>query len=149
MSRLGTAIACYCRHAPGEGVEHVFPVPHIPEAVSAVRRRVRHVLDGWELTGEAADTTLLVVSELVTNAIVHALPPATLRLCWTRLDGHRTLRVEVSDGGPAAPAPSPADADAFPEEHGRGIGIVTAVSARNGVRTGEAAVTRWADLHPA
>ena len=104
MSRLGTAIACYCRHAPGEGVEHVFPVPHIPEAVSAVRRRVRHVLDGWELTGEAADTTLLVVSELVTNAIVHALPPATLRLCWTRLDGHRTLRVEVSDGGPAAPA---------------------------------------------
>ena len=107
------------------------------------------MLDGWELTGEAADTTLLVVSELVTNAIVHALPPATLRLCWTRLDGHRTLRVEVSDGGPAAPAPSPADADAFPEEHGRGIGIVTAVSARNGVRTGEAAVTRWADLHPA
>ena len=129
MSRLGTAIACYCRHAPGEGVEHVFPVPHIPEAVSAVRRRVRHVLDGWELTGEAADTTLLVVSELVTNALRHALPGehgcteehvSSVRLHLMRW----AERLVCAVRDPSHESPVPRDSDDFSAESGRGLFLV-------------------------
>ncbi|MCX5215273.1 ATP-binding protein [Kitasatospora sp. NBC_00240] len=48
----------------------------------------------------AADDVLLMVSELVTNACLHAPGgPRELRLIW---DGRR-LRVEVSDGSPLPP----------------------------------------------
>ncbi|MYS47932.1 ATP-binding protein, partial [Streptomyces sp. SID5998] len=54
---------------------HAFPLPPTPGAVPSVRRRVRAVLGGWDLPTGAADDVLLVVSELVTNALVHARPP--------------------------------------------------------------------------
>ncbi|MET8244311.1 ATP-binding protein [Streptomyces sp. NPDC005202] len=131
--------------APCEEVGHVFPLPHAPEAVSAVRRRVRAVLSGWSLPTDVADDVLLVVSELVTNALVHALPPATLQLWWLPADGHRTVRVEVTDKGPAAPA-GPSASAPDPDEHGRGLGIVTALSARCGVRADPGGTSRWAEV---
>ncbi|MEV0181691.1 ATP-binding protein [Streptomyces sp. NPDC050625] len=42
---------------------------------------------------------LLIVSELVTNAVVHAQPPVRLSLLL-RVD--HTLLIEVTDGGPGA-----------------------------------------------
>ncbi|MFF8594169.1 ATP-binding protein [Streptomyces sp. NPDC015220] len=123
---------------------HAFPLPHTPGAVPSVRRRVRAVLGGWNLPAGAADDVLLVVSELVTNALVHARPPATLRLWRAAVDGHGAVHVEVSDLGPAAP-PGPAAAP-DPDEHGRGLGIVTALSARCGMRTGPGGTSRWAEV---
>ncbi|MGW2858017.1 ATP-binding protein [Streptomyces sp. NPDC001215] len=85
------------------GVEYVFPLPYAPRAVSAVRRRVSAVLATLGLPADAADNVLLVVSELLTNALVHALPPATLRLTSVLVEGRGAVRVEVTDNGPAAP----------------------------------------------
>ncbi|MGP3925335.1 ATP-binding protein [Streptomyces sp. 8N616] len=130
---------------PQEGAEHVCPLPHAPGAVSAVRRCVRTVLAGWNLSQDVADDALLVISELLTNAVVHALPPTALRLSWTWIDGRSALRIEVTDAGPAHPAGQPAD-ELDPDEHGRGIGIVTALSARCGVHIHPGGITRWADL---
>ncbi|KAB1141529.1 ATP-binding protein [Streptomyces luteolifulvus] len=127
--------------APHGEVEHVFPLPHVPDAVSAVRRRVRAVLTDWRLAAEVADDVLLVVSELLTNAIVHAVPPATLTLSRNQLDRDTAVRVEVTDNGPAAPA-SAVD----PDEHGRGLAIVTALSARCGVRVHPGGTCRWAEV---
>ncbi|MFD8548016.1 ATP-binding protein [Streptomyces sp. NPDC059649] len=127
-----------------EAAEHVFPLPHIPEAVSVVRRRVRTVLADWNVAPDLADDALLVISELTTNAVVHALPPAVLRL--TRVaDGRDALRVEVTDAGPAATDDRPA-AEPCPGEHGRGLGIVTALAADCGTRVHAGGITWWAEL---
>ncbi|QTZ93917.1 ATP-binding protein [Streptomyces auratus] len=128
-----------------EASEHVCPLPHIPEAVSVVRRRMRNVLADWNLAPDLAEDALLVISELITNAVVHALPPAALRLSRAGADGRHTLRVEVTDAGPTAdgwPAVEPCEAG----EHGRGIGIVTALSAECGTQIHPGGTTRWAEL---
>ncbi|TQK51970.1 anti-sigma regulatory factor (Ser/Thr protein kinase) [Streptomyces sp. SLBN-118] len=131
-----------------EAAEEVLPLPRILEALAAVRRRVRAVLTDWDLAPEVADDALLVVSEMITNAVMHALPPATLRL--SRVTGHGgcTLRVEVTDAGPAAQRRRGVR-DTLPEEHGRGIAIVAALSFRCGARVHPGGVTRWADLRVA
>ncbi|MQY36343.1 hypothetical protein SRB17_43420 [Streptomyces sp. RB17] len=125
--------------------EHVCPVPPVAGAVSAVRRRAAVVLADWSVCPLLVEDALLVVSELVTNAIVHARPPAVLRLSWVQGDGDRTLHIEVSDAGPALPV------GGFligtdPDEHGRGETIVHALATRHGIRTHLDGVTRWAEL---
>ncbi|KAB2975957.1 ATP-binding protein [Streptomyces sp. SS1-1] len=134
-------ITAQLRAAPQGEVEHLFSLPHAPEAAGGVRRRVRGVLAEWNLTAEAAADVLLVVSELVTNAIVHALPPATLRVSRDRGETCAAVRVEVTDTGPAA-SPSAVD----PDEHGRGLEIVSTLSERCGVRVQPGGTCRWAEL---
>ncbi|MBV7694403.1 ATP-binding protein [Streptomyces sp. TRM70350] len=126
-------------------VEHVFSLPHTPGAVSAVRRRIRPVLTDWNLAADIAEDVLLVVSELLTNAIVHALPPATLRLSRSQVDRYRAIRVEVTDMGPV-PVAGPSASTVDPDEHGRGLGIVTTLAARCGVRVHSGGTSRWAEL---
>ncbi|MGX1887408.1 ATP-binding protein [Streptomyces sp. NPDC055287] len=127
-----------------DAVDHVCPLPHAPGAVPAVRGRVRNILAEWGLSPDAIMDALVVVSELLTNALVHALPPATLRLSWVRVDGHGALRVEVTDAGPVLAGDGWGAPD--PDEHGRGIDIVTALATRCGIRVGTEGITRWADL---
>lgn len=86
--------------APHPRTEHILPLPHIPETVSAVRHRARTVLARWALPTETADDAILVISELITNAIAHALPPAVLRLSMPEVGGRHALRIEVTDAGP-------------------------------------------------
>ncbi|MBT2395036.1 ATP-binding protein [Streptomyces sp. ISL-100] len=128
-------------------VGHVCAVPHAPGAVPAVRGRLRTVFAEWGLSPGDTMDALVVVSELLTNALVHALPPATLRLLWIRLDDRGTLRVEVTDAGPSLPADGGTTPD--PDEHGRGIAIVSALSTRCGIRIHPDGITRWADLDAA
>lgn len=130
--------------APRREADQVFPLPHAAGAVPTLRRRVRAVLSGWNLPADAAEDVLLVVSELVTNALVHARPPATLRLRRVPAGGRRAVRVEVTDRGPAAPSGPSAVPD--PDEHGRGLDIVAALSARCGVRACSGGIRRWAEV---
>jgi anti-sigma regulatory factor (Ser/Thr protein kinase) len=124
---------------------HVCPVPPVAGAVSAVRRGTAAVLAEWSLPADVVEDALLVVSELVTNAIIHACPPAVLRVSWSPDDGGRTLSIEVTDTGPdLAPGCSRAGID--PDEHGRGETIVRALAARHGIRVHPGGVTRWAEL---
>ncbi|WP_254885979.1 ATP-binding protein [Streptomyces sp. NA02950] len=125
--------------------DHHLPVPHLHEAVAGVRRRAQLLLDEWDLPAECLEDALMVISELITNAVLHALPPAVLRLCSSETDGCRTLRIEVTDGGPA-PRAEQVGEGIEPDEHGRGIGIVSALSSCHGTRVGCSGVTRWAEL---
>lgn len=69
-----------------------------PEAVPAVRRAVRAQLIEWGL-GDLVDPVSLVVSELATNAVLHAR--GTLRVTLRREgDG---ARLEVGDDSPRLP----------------------------------------------
>lgn len=128
--------------------ELVCALPHIPEAVSVVRRRAHTVLTRWRVPTPTADDALLVISELTTNSIVHALPPAVLRLSLPDVGGRRALRIEVTDSGPV-PRRRPSHDSPHSAEHrenGRGTGIVAALSARHGISRHPERTTRWAVL---
>ncbi|MFK4147305.1 ATP-binding protein [Streptomyces sp. NPDC004065] len=145
MTRSNEDVTARSGWMPTEVAEEVFPLPRILEALAAVRRRVRGVLIDWDLSPDVADDALLVVSEMITNAVTHALSPALLRLSRVKGDGCRILRIEVTDAGPAAQSRQ-GGRDTLPEEHGRGSAIVAALSFRCGARIHPGGVTRWADL---
>ncbi len=128
-----------------EASEYVFPVPPVAGAVPDIRGRAGAILAAWKVSPDVIEDALLVVSELLTNAIVHALPPAVLRLSWLRDAGLGTLRIEVTDAGPARTAGQP-PAGIDPDEHGRGEEIVHVLATRYGIEVRPGAVTRWADL---
>lgn len=90
----------------------------------------------------AAEDVLLVVSELVTNACLHAGGPAEL---WIRCD-NKVLRIEVSDRGAGSPAPRTPHRAGRPGGHG--MFIVQRLCLDWGVvRTpGAAGKTVWAEL---
>ena len=72
-----------------------------PDTESPLRARsvVRDALDG-EANG-VADLAMLLVSEVVTNAVLHARSEIQLRIGWNG----DALRVEVADHSQAMPAP--------------------------------------------
>ena len=76
---------------------------------------------------ELGDTMALLVSELVSNVVLHAHTPCSL--CIT--EGHGRIRVEVQDGSDRLPgARGPADPLA---QSGRGMLLVDGLSAAHGV----------------
>jgi len=117
--------------------------PARPEAVPGVRRQLAEAVQAWRprLAGDAVDTLLLVVSELVTNAVVHA-PGAPVTVCLTRAGGR--VRMEVGDGSSAVPAaPRSPSADA---ECGRGLLLVAAFAVGFGVDPTPRGKRVWAEL---
>jgi anti-sigma regulatory factor (Ser/Thr protein kinase) len=101
------------------------------------------VLPEWGIDSDTADQVLLVVSELVTNAVEHANPPVTLHLDRPTLDG--TLHIEVDDGGPAAQDGIWARS-CTPEERGRGYAVIDLLATAHGIRALTCGATHWADL---
>jgi PAS domain-containing protein/anti-sigma regulatory factor (Ser/Thr protein kinase) len=93
----------------------------LPDAVMHARRFTARTLRRWQVE-EATDPVLLVVSELVTNALVHTQGPVRLDLM---LRGDR-VRVCVSDSSPRAPA-KPVIVD-WESTGGRGLLLVEAMS---------------------
>ncbi|MFD7921230.1 ATP-binding protein [Streptomyces sp. NPDC059740] len=114
-------------------------LPTDPEAVRAARHAVRATLTAWRLE-DLVDVTVLLVSELVTNAQRYASAPIGVRLVRAR---GGVLRVEVSDPLPQAPQArrvSPED------EGGRGLWLVACSARRWGARCGGTGKTVWFEL---
>jgi hypothetical protein len=93
----------------------------------------------WAFEERTADDVLLVLSELVSNAVLHAgdAQGATLVLYDDR------IRVEVADPSTVAPAPSGYDVNAHT---GRGLGLVEALALEWGVAHQDGGKVVWADL---
>ena len=100
--------------------------PAEPESEARARRDAVAVATAW---GVDADDLELVVSELVSNAIVHAGGDLRLSL---RLDAD-TLTVEVADQSSDLPVPSRPDGS---DQRGRGLLIVGKIARVWGVRLG-------------
>ncbi|MDN3026769.1 SpoIIE family protein phosphatase [Streptomyces sp. S.PB5] len=94
----------------------------VPQAVGHARRFTRRTLRTWGVSADTTDTVLLIVSELVTNALVHT--DGRVRLDLT-LVNHR-LRVAVADSSPRTPAK--ATSIGWEATGGRGILLVEAMS---------------------
>ncbi|WP_329534636.1 ATP-binding protein [Streptomyces sp. NBC_01450] len=113
-----------------------------PGSVAQARHLTRARLSGWALSDDTCDTAVLVVSELVTNAIVHS---ASARVVCELHDGDDLVRIAVRDEGcaPGEPHPSPQRPD---EEHGRGLLLVAAVCRSWGAQDTAPGLLVWADL---
>ncbi|WP_240204680.1 ATP-binding protein [Streptomyces actuosus] len=117
---------------------------HRPESVGLARRLARSVLRDWRIDESAAASVLLVVSELVTNAVQYARPPLYLRLC--RETAGLQVLVGITDGGRAVRTGDWA-ASCAAEEHGRGMSIIDALATCYGSRShGLGLTTHWARL---
>jgi CheY-like chemotaxis protein len=107
----------------------VIALPNHPASVARARRFVRSWCQAWNESA-IVEPTLLVVSELVTNAITHGGGLDELRL---RLMPD-ALRVEVVDAGVGSPEIAESHET---DEGGRGLRIVTSLSRAWGVENGE------------
>lgn len=105
-----------------------YPLAHNATAAADARRHTRQVLAGWGIEEDVVFDALLVVSELVTNAVEHALPPIDLHLqVTTANDGCAEVGIDVLDGGPAA-HDGPWTTNCAADEHGRGHQVVAALA---------------------
>ncbi|WP_229852677.1 ATP-binding protein [Streptomyces albospinus] len=120
-----------------------WPLAHRPEAAGEARKITKEVLTRWSVAEEVADSVLLTVSELVTNAVEHARPPLNFGL--SRDPGTRRMHIEVSDGGPATTHGDWA-ASCTPDEHGRGLEIIDQLTAAHGDREEPGHAIHWADV---
>lgn len=111
-----------------------------PAAVAEARRFLRRTLDSWDVDEQVADTAVLCLSELVTNALIHADTGCAVRAL---LDGD-VLTVTVRNSGDQVAAPDQHD-DPL-RVHGRGLQLVEALAARWGSGLDPAGTTVWFDL---
>ncbi|GAA3388581.1 ATP-binding protein [Streptomyces roseoviridis] len=119
-----------------------FELPARTESVSRARRLAEERLILWGCGPDIRETVALVVSELVTNAVVHT---ASARFVCELREGEERLRIAVRDeGGPAGPRIR----DCGEEERGRGLILVDALATAWGAdRTGHGtAQIVWAEL---
>ncbi|MEU4927535.1 ATP-binding protein [Streptomyces yokosukanensis] len=113
-----------------------------PGSVAQARRLTRARLTGWSVCADTCDSAALVMSELVTNAIVHT---ASSRVVCELHDHDDTVRIAVRDWGcaPGEPHPSPQRPD---EEHGRGLLLVDALCRAWGAQEHGPGLLVWAEL---
>jgi serine phosphatase RsbU (regulator of sigma subunit)/anti-sigma regulatory factor (Ser/Thr protein kinase) len=118
-----------------------------PAAVGAARCFVRDTLVRWGLPGADVRVTdaVLLASELVTNAIVHAGTQVQLTC---RMTG-ATVEISVMDRHPARMIPDPPSAaDDVDRPSGRGLLLPAALASSWGVTYASAAKAIWFRLGP-
>ncbi|MDX2702893.1 hypothetical protein PV350_08500 [Streptomyces sp. PA03-6a] len=76
------------RHGRVHDAVLCLPVRHDQREPGTLRRQVRSSLDLPEVPEEAADDALVVVSELVTNAVTHGTSPAELPIVAALASDH-------------------------------------------------------------
>jgi anti-sigma regulatory factor (Ser/Thr protein kinase) len=104
-----------------------FILPSTPYSVQIARFYIRAALDYHGL-GEYTEDVVAATSELVSNAVVHAGGRA-FDLELLRLEGSSAVMIVVTDPCPLPPIKRGPAAGA---EHGRGLLVVEALSARWG-----------------
>ncbi|WP_262402899.1 ATP-binding protein [Actinomadura sp. CNU-125] len=114
-------------------------LPARPESSALARRFVRGRLEG-AVAPDVADTAVLLVSELVTNAVLHARTQVEVSV---RVAGGG-VRARVADRAPRL--------DLVPQRRhpyadtGRGLYLVEQLASRHGVDMGEHGKTVWFEL---
>ncbi|HZQ76834.1 MAG TPA: response regulator [Acidimicrobiia bacterium] len=101
---------------------------HDAQTPRAARQFVSEALTAWgDDEGDLTDTVTLLVSELVTNAVVHAGSDVEVMVRLTAT----AARVEVTDASTNGVAPRDATSE---EDSGRGLALVGNLARRWGVR---------------
>jgi anti-sigma regulatory factor (Ser/Thr protein kinase) len=125
---------------PELDVEASLRLPPSPSAAAMARKFIADFCSAAELPARLCQDAALMVSELVTNAVIHGRTSATVEV-------HRpadTLRVTVRDDNPALPAIG--DNPHLEAENGRGLLIVSRTADRWGIEAGDGGKAIWFEL---
>lgn len=109
------------------------------EATSIAQARTLIAQRLIDLPGESLEVVLLLISELVTNAVHHGAGPVGVHVAW----GGGDVRVEVSDQSPGWPVVQAIDREAL---DGRGLILVDGLSSGWGVLAVGIGKTVWFTL---
>ncbi|WP_063834886.1 ATP-binding protein [Streptomyces globisporus] len=125
------------QRTPGEPLP-----PEDGEKIGVMRRRARQRLSACGLAW-VADEVVLIVSELVTNAIVHSGGREITVILSLRAN---LLRIDVHDGVPSSHAHPKAPSEA--DEDGRGLVLVQSLAEEGRGTWGvdDAGATTWCEL---
>ena len=118
-----------------------FELPPVRASARAAREELTRLLRGW---GDEDDrhAVLLLVSELVTNVVLHVRSPMTVHV--ERDDD--LLRVQVDDSSLVPPVRREARAD---RPGGRGLLLLDTLAGEWGVLTGGSGKSVWFELRAA
>ena len=108
-----------------------------PAQLTGLRAQLRHLAGLWAMTEDCTDRLLMIVNELVSNAIDHARTACEISIQRSR----SLVRVLVADDSPLPPRIPPRDVNAA---RGRGLQMVKALSSRWGWTTSDRGKTVWA-----
>ncbi|WP_432102926.1 ATP-binding protein [Streptomyces sp. bgisy091] len=119
-----------------------------PAEVGRARRwaRSRLIGSGVEDDEPIAETLILLISELVTNAVVHTGCPAVLRMLFGSANpagSAGTVRVEVADASCSPPQPRHAAGE---DTGGRGLELVDGLADRWGWQPEGAGKRIWCEV---
>jgi anti-sigma regulatory factor (Ser/Thr protein kinase) len=92
-----------------------------PRSIRVARGFLASIARDLDLPTDTVSVAELALSEIVTNAVVHGLPPIVLQVAASP----SRLEVSVSDASPAQPR---ADETRLDATGGRGLAIVAAVA---------------------
>ncbi|MEU3460474.1 SpoIIE family protein phosphatase [Streptomyces sp. NPDC006733] len=115
---------------------------HLPareDAAARARTLASAVLRQWQAKSDPRDSALLVISELVTNAVRFATGPITVRLIKTG----PSLLCEVGDTSNGRPR---LRRGGLLDDSGRGLRVVHKLTSRWGVRWTDTGKVVWAEL---
>ena len=116
------------RSGDNGGLAAVWEFPADLRAPGKARAAARAALVRWRVEDPAdIDDVVLMVDELVANAVVHGSGPVRVRLAVRDL----MLRAEITDGSPEGPPERPGDRGPDAES-GRGLFLVAALSSDSG-----------------
>ena len=130
---------------PELDVEAALRLPPSPRAAARARKFISDFCSAAGLPAATCQDAALLVSELVTNAVIHGRTTATVEV-------HRpadTLRVTVRDDNPQLPAVGDSpdlDAQYLDAESGRGLLIVSKTASRWGIEADDGGKAIWFEL---
>ena len=157
LSALGAELGEQLRHAQGKDVAGSapwfpassppgarvvqFPVASDRSAVGPARHRLQDALREWETDPDVIDRATLCLSELVTNAVVHAASAS-----WVRVTSDAgALRVTVRSLGSSSRGPDDDASDPL-QVHGRGLQLVDALTTSWGSEEQAGGLMTWFEL---
>lgn len=123
----------------GRGVPTAVTLAPEPGAAATAREWMSAVLDGWP--ARSVDAARLLVSELVTNAVLHARSEIGLRCHFEATH----VRIEIADGRRDGPLLKRYARDS---STGRGLRLVSALATEWGVTRGPAGKVVWFIVTP-
>lgn len=118
-------------------------LPSTREAPGAARVAVRDLFDSRPIDAERLQSLLLLVSEVVSNAVLHARAPTGSTIALRVAVRPKLVRVEVLDRGSGANSPTPRSPSR--NEGGLGLFLVDQLAERWGVEL-ESGTRVWFEL---
>lgn len=106
------------------------------------RRFVAIVLTSWGVSSDAVETSQLLASELVSNAVLHGRAPINMSVLTEDADD-RVVRVEVCNEGSGVPTRRVAG-DLDPS--GRGLQLIADLAARWGITNDQGQTRVWFEV---